>query len=152
MARSFLREASCPEHAAHVLDDALLLVSEAVANAVRHGAPPIVVAVDCDESRGHAGPGARRQPAPAACSATADPLDEGGRGVQLIDLLSAAWGVEDVPEGGKAVWFVLPPSPRLTAGHERGRPGAPGPPLLVPAAQCMSCVRSLTPGSPASAV
>src|SRR5947207_11268377 len=46
-ARQFLQDASCAEHMAWVLDDAQLLVSELVGNAIRHGLPPIEVAVRC---------------------------------------------------------------------------------------------------------
>ena len=109
-ARTFLRGTHCHEHAAHVLDDALLLVSEAVANAVRYGAPPIVVAGDCDVRRGLRVRVRDGSPCPPV-RRTAGPLDEGGRGVHLIDLLSAEWGVDEVPEGGKDLWFVLPPTP-----------------------------------------
>jgi hypothetical protein len=30
-----------------------------------------------------------------------------GRGLHLIDALTAAWGVEPAPEGGKTVWAEL---------------------------------------------
>ncbi|HEY8984772.1 MAG TPA: ATP-binding protein, partial [Streptomyces sp.] len=33
--------------------------------------------------------------------------DEGGRGLQLVGLLSAAWGSRRTPRG-KTVWFELP--------------------------------------------
>ena len=39
-ARAFLSEAYCALHHARVLDEAQLLVSELVTNAVRHGGPP----------------------------------------------------------------------------------------------------------------
>ncbi len=39
-ARTFLCSATCVEHNSHVLDDAVLLVSELVINSVRHGGPP----------------------------------------------------------------------------------------------------------------
>lgn len=32
---------------------------------------------------------------------------EGGRGVLLVSTLADRWGVEQVPGGGKAVWFEL---------------------------------------------
>ena len=70
-----------------------------------------MVAVDCDESRGMR-VRVRDGSASPPVQRTADPLDEGGRGVQLIDLLSTEWGVDEVPEGGKDLWFVLPPTPR----------------------------------------
>lgn len=109
-AREFLRAAHCPEHAAQVLDEALLLVSETVTNAVRHGAPPVVIAVDCEGASGmrvrvrDSSP-ARPRPREAGL------LDESGRGLQLVDLLSDDWGVETGPDG-KTVWFLLRPTSR----------------------------------------
>lgn len=82
-----------------------LLVGEIVANAVEHGAPPIVASVDWDGSRvrvevrdgGTAMP-VQRHPALG---------DDAGRGIWLVDRNASAWGVE--PEGaGKSVWFELP--------------------------------------------
>jgi len=105
-ARQFLQQASCPEHMARVLDDAQLLVSELVGNAIRYGLPPIEVAVRCVgeaclevrvRDTGVDPPVAVRQAAPDA---------EGGRGLQLVDLLSSAWGTE-ADSFGKTVWFRL---------------------------------------------
>jgi len=106
-ARLFLAEAHCPAHNTSVLDEATLLVSELVTNAVLHGAPPITLEIECDGaagmqvrvSDGSEAPPALRHP---------DDEDEHGRGVVLVDLLSDAWGVDPTPNG-KAVWFRLRP-------------------------------------------
>ena len=106
LARQFLRRASCTEHAGHVVEDAVLLVSEVVTNSVVHGGPPIVVAVDCDNSHGlqvRVRDGSPELPAPR----TAQVWEESGRGLGLLDLLSDDWGVEVDPGDGKQVWFVL---------------------------------------------
>ncbi|WP_231133998.1 ATP-binding protein [Motilibacter deserti] len=104
-ARSFVTEASCPAHGSHVYDEALLLVSELVANAVRHGAPPITLEVSCDGSMGMLVRVSDGSPAaPVAKQASLE--DESGRGVALVDLISDAWGVEPTSEG-KGVWFRI---------------------------------------------
>ena len=93
-------------------DDVGLIVSEMVTNAVLHGRAPVVlefetapdavvVAVD-DASPLH--------PRPRAAGEDA----EGGRGLLLVDLLSAEHGVRPQPPG-KTVWarLTLPTSRRL---------------------------------------
>ncbi|MBA3742548.1 ATP-binding protein [Sporichthya sp.] len=105
-ARDFLDESYCNCHDGRVCEDAALLVSELVTNAVRHGAPPIVLEVRCGGAQTlevrvrDGGPG---QP---LLGNLADLDREGGRGVALIDLLSEAWGTETDPSG-KTVWFRL---------------------------------------------
>lgn len=105
-ARSFLTEAFCAAHHLRVLDEAQLLVSELVTNAVRHGGPPVRVRVSCDGSGpslhvavsdGNRLPPVRRDVSPEA---------EGGRGVALVDIVSDRWGVQH-DDGGKTVWFVI---------------------------------------------
>jgi anti-sigma regulatory factor (Ser/Thr protein kinase) len=104
-ARHFIAEAICVPHNASVLHEAELLVSELVTNAVRHGTPPIRLRVECDASHdmvvrvadANREPPVRLHP---------DPADESGRGMELVDVISDAWGVELLPDG-KQVWFRL---------------------------------------------
>lgn len=104
-ARRFLAEAHCVEHSASVLDEAQLLVSELVTNAVEHGSPPVTTEVSCHECTGMRVRVTDGSPV-APESRDAAPDDESGRGMTLVDLLSDDWGVEPT-EDGKSVWFCL---------------------------------------------
>ena len=94
-------------------DDAVLLVSELVANAVRHSdsALPggqVTVAVACCSGTLHidvidaGSPTTKPELRPAP-----DPLTCSGRGLWLVRELSSAWGWHDTPNG-RVVWFQLP--------------------------------------------
>jgi anti-sigma regulatory factor (Ser/Thr protein kinase) len=104
-ARAFLAAACCGQHEAEVVAEAQLLVSELVTNAVRYGAPPIELQIRCagdDHLQVRVRDSEPRTPTPRA----AGPDAEGGRGLLLVDLVSAEWGHEDDADG-KAVWFTL---------------------------------------------
>jgi anti-sigma regulatory factor (Ser/Thr protein kinase) len=104
-ARQFVRE-HC--HAlgfdADACDTAVLLTSETVTNAVTHGrsearirvtaTPGLMLVEVADGNSRHP----QRQPQ--------DPDALDGRGMSIIDLLAARWGVRDDPYG-KTVWFEV---------------------------------------------
>ncbi|MEW2528994.1 SpoIIE family protein phosphatase [Streptomyces sp. NPDC047071] len=86
-----------------LVDTAELLVSELVTNALRYGEGEIRLRLLLDRTlvcevwdAGLVQPRRRR----------ARDTDEGGRGLQLVGLLSAAWGSRRTPRG-KTVWFEL---------------------------------------------
>ncbi|MCX4410429.1 MULTISPECIES: SpoIIE family protein phosphatase [unclassified Streptomyces] len=87
-----------------LVDTTELLVSELVTNALRYGEGEIRLRLLLDRTlvcevwdAGLVQPRRRR----------ARDTDEGGRGLQLVGLLSAAWGSRRTP-AGKTVWFELP--------------------------------------------
>jgi anti-sigma regulatory factor (Ser/Thr protein kinase) len=107
-ARAFARAHGCSDHAAQLLDDALLLITELVTNSVQYGQPPLAIAIECEDGglTVRVRDGDRRPPHPRQAS----PDDESGRGLTLLDRLSHAWGVASVVDehgSGKAVWFEL---------------------------------------------
>ncbi|MFJ9039365.1 SpoIIE family protein phosphatase [Streptomyces sp. NPDC102406] len=86
-----------------LVDTTELLVSELVTNALRYGEGEIRLRLLLDRTlvcevwdAGLVQPRRRR----------ARDTDEGGRGLQLVGLLSAAWGSRRTPRG-KTVWFEL---------------------------------------------
>lgn len=105
VAREFLAATCCGRHEAAVVEEAQLLVSELVTNAIRHGAPPVELQVRCagdDRLQIRVRDSDPCVPTPRE----ADEDAEGGRGLMLVDLVSDDWGHED-DHDGKAIWFTL---------------------------------------------
>lgn len=93
-----------------VADTAVLLLSELMTNAVRHGRAPAgrEVGARCVLDEGVF----RVEVADASdvppCPREAGPDDESGRGLALVELLADAWGSNPRPYGiGKTVWIEL---------------------------------------------
>lgn len=106
---------------ASLVDDAQLLVSELVTNAVLHAHTGVTLGlrVGAGRLRVEVADGSLDRPRPR------HPADDAvtGRGLLLVDALSSAWGAE-LREGGKVVWFevavdaVVPPATRHDAADE----------------------------------
>jgi anti-sigma regulatory factor (Ser/Thr protein kinase) len=89
-------------------DDLLLLVSEMVTNAVRHGAPPVRLEVAADDDLVRVAVDDADPRLPQARRPGVDA--EGGRGMVLVDELSCEHGVQPQPPG-KSVWAAVRRSP-----------------------------------------
>ncbi len=89
---------------AALADTAELLISELIANALQHAAPPLYLTVSSvgDQVRCAVSDGSRTPPAPLHAS----PSWEHGRGLELIDRLAQRWGSDPTP-WGKTVWIQL---------------------------------------------
>ncbi|WP_328493294.1 ATP-binding protein [Streptomyces sp. NBC_00414] len=125
---------------AEACDNAVLVTSELVTNALTHTASERIVCrlrtdgqwlhleVE-DQNRGLSIPAQR----------TARLDDQGGRGLMLVGMLSSDWGVRDTAHGsGRVVWAVLParPAPSPLPSEPRVRPSSgfvPTPHLTRPA-------------------
>jgi len=85
--------------------DALVVVTELVNNAVTHAHGPC-------ELRISSGPRALRVEVADRGAGTPEPLlpsatRNHGRGLHLVDALTAAWGIEPSADGRKVVWAEL---------------------------------------------
>jgi serine phosphatase RsbU (regulator of sigma subunit)/anti-sigma regulatory factor (Ser/Thr protein kinase) len=87
-------------------DVAQLLVSELATNAVRYGGPPISLTVTIDGNLLEVAVTDEEPGGPPAASTVVDELAESGRGLHLVEVLSATWGTRTRPSG-KSVWFTL---------------------------------------------
>lgn len=110
IARRFLRD-----HAyglsADMVNDAQILVSELVTNALRYGRPAITVRVRTDPPGIGVAVKDRGENMPELPTVAPGPDSRTGRGLLIVDAISHAWGVdtgEDPP--GKTVWFELLPT------------------------------------------
>jgi anti-sigma regulatory factor (Ser/Thr protein kinase) len=89
------------------LDDVLLVASEVLTNAIRHGKGPLVVQV-------WQGPDVVRVevvdhgPAEAVHPRERGEGEEGGWGLHIVQALATRWGVAPMGQGpGKRVWFEV---------------------------------------------
>lgn len=103
-ARRFVNEALGRWHCEHLADEALLLTSELVTNAVIHARSEVDLTVTQNGSRVRVEV-ADDDPRPVA-PAEREILASGGRGLCLVQALAQDWGVRPRP-AGKSVWFEL---------------------------------------------
>jgi anti-sigma regulatory factor (Ser/Thr protein kinase) len=110
-ARDFVAEQGqgLPECA---VDDARLLVSELVTNALRHGRPDITVQVELNPPLIEVSVHDEGTALPPADPPPALPTALSGRGLNLVDRIASCWGITRTESPrGKAVWFRLEPAP-----------------------------------------
>lgn len=111
-----------------VIDDAVLILSELLSNACKHGRPlGDALAGDGDvraawrvDPRGRlvvevTDGGGPTRPAPMTPSVTA----HGGRGLNIITALADDWGVRDNARGEVTVWVVVHEEARDPHGRDR---------------------------------
>ncbi|MEY9948237.1 SpoIIE family protein phosphatase [Kitasatospora sp. GAS1066B] len=134
-ARGFVRDALLGWGLPEVVDDAIVLVSELVTNAVVHAGTAAEVSclreadsVQIGVTDRHPERGLPAFAGPVAGDAVsehfADSEGEGGRGLLMCSALSSRWGVE-YSAGQKTVWFRLPLQ-RALPGTRYALPQAPG--------------------------
>ncbi|MFB7913757.1 ATP-binding protein [Streptomyces sp. NPDC056061] len=130
--REQLRSHGVPDS---VVDDAVLVLSELLSNACRHGRPlgrhtdvgdgDIRAAWRVDGTGGLTvevtDGGGPTRPVPATPSVTA----RGGRGLNIISALAEEWGVRDGSAGEVTVWALVHEGHRR-AEESAGTAGAPG--------------------------
>ena len=91
-----------------VLDDALILTSELVTNAVLHGKPEISLSIRVDAPNLTVTVSDEGAVIPAETPDFPPPDTPRGRGLAIVDSLATRWGISPQISGpGKAVWFVL---------------------------------------------
>jgi anti-sigma regulatory factor (Ser/Thr protein kinase) len=109
----------------HLLDEALLLTTELVTNALVHGGTEVDLRIEADGQVLRvevADRGRGRINVPQSVSTE----QESGRGLFLVDLLAAAWGTRH-HAGGKIVWFELGGSSTPAPSAQTAPVGAPAP-------------------------
>lgn len=86
-----------------VVEDASLMVTEMVTNAVEHGGPPVRLGVSVHASQARVTVHDAIPLLPRRVHL--DLGAEHGRGLVLVAALADRWGAELVPADGKRVWF-----------------------------------------------
>ena len=94
-----------------VIEDAELLVSELVTNAIKHGKPAILLRVRSEPPG--IGVEVRDEGPEDPVMPNEEPVHDqrSGRGLRMVAAVASAWGVRRPADGpGKVVWFTLQPT------------------------------------------
>lgn len=124
-ARRFVQRCCVEWGCAAAVDDAKLVATELVTNAILHAGTPcgLRMRFSGDVLRFEVGDGGVGSPD----LETADVLDESGRGLLLVSAMCMAWGVDADDDGGKVVWAELsvPSDPDAEEGESARTVGNP---------------------------
>jgi anti-sigma regulatory factor (Ser/Thr protein kinase) len=100
--------------ATEVIDDAEVVISELVTNAINSNCADITLTVDVH--RDHLQLAVRDNGPGLPLPQHPGPTDPHGRGLQIVEQLSTSWRVDTHDLDGKTVWATLAVATRLTAG------------------------------------
>ena len=112
-ARSWLSTFLSAWHIGDLAEEAELLVSELVTNAVLHARTPLVVRAAWRAARLRVSVTDESAWLPRPRPQDVERVD--GRGLALVETLADDWGVENRPGDGKTVWFELSSAPAEAA-------------------------------------
>jgi anti-sigma regulatory factor (Ser/Thr protein kinase) len=103
-ARDFVRDI-LSDQPREIVEAAQLMVSELATNSVRHARSDfeLAILVSRREIRVEVSDHGQGQPVPRSPT----PLEQSGRGLQIVIALCDTWGISPSPDG-KLVWFTLP--------------------------------------------
>ena len=97
---------ACRAYERDLAETAMLLASELITNALRHGTGEITVLVTPVDGAVRVDVADENPMPPRARNARWQ--DEGGRGLLIVEKLATSWGMESLPQGrGKSIWFTL---------------------------------------------
>ncbi len=136
---------------AEACDNAVLVTSELVTNALTHTVSErIICRLRTDGHSVHLEVEDQKRCPTIPAQRTAEPDEQGGRGLMLVGVLSSDWGVRDTAHGsGRVVWAVLPA--RLIPSPPSPQPRELAPSELVPAPSELASATHLTRPAPHSA-
>ena len=101
-ARDFVRGHLLAHDLTDLVEDVRLVVSELATNAMVHAQTPFTVTLEGRESTVLLIVSDGSPVAPVRVAA--HPLDTGGRGLSIVDLVSRDWGATRTADGAKSVW------------------------------------------------
>jgi anti-sigma regulatory factor (Ser/Thr protein kinase) len=99
-------------------DDTSLLTSEVVTNALNHAEGNVAIRVRRENN--HAFVEVHDHQSEPPVQREVDPQRRGGNGLILLDALAECWGVTQIHDDGKIVWFEVP----LPSSGQSGERGA----------------------------